>query len=199
MRYLFALVISAFGLPVFADISSCKSIESSFDRLACFDRETGRILKPSEARTGTGDWIVRTEVSKLDDSKNVFLSLASEDYTSCRFKPNAHSIYIACRENTTSVWIGFGECFMSSIQGKGRVTYRLDATPSKTQNFQESNNNMALGLWDGGRSIPFIKEMLGHEKMFVRATPFSDSAVSAEYNIAGLDEAIKPLREACNW
>jgi type VI secretion system protein VasI len=199
MRYFFAFAIATLGHPVFADVSNCTSIESSIDRLECYDKEAGYSPKPSVALTGAGDWLVRTETSKIDDSTNVFLSLVSEDHTSCRFKPNAHSIHIACRENTTSLWIGFGECFMSSVQGKGRVTYRLDTDSAKNRNFRESNNNMALGLWDGGQSIPFIKEMLGHEKMFVRATPFSDSAVSAEYKISGLDEAIEPLREACNW
>lgn len=106
---------------------------------------------------------------------------------------------MACRENETNLWIRFGECFMSSIQGKGRVTYRLDSEQAATRNFRESNNNMALGLWSGGTAIPFIKNMIGHDQMIVRATPFSDSTVTGEYNIAGLEEAVKPLREACNW
>jgi type VI secretion system protein VasI len=58
---------------------------------------------------------------------------------------------------------------------------------------------MALGLWNGNAAIPFIKKMMEHEKMVIRATPFSDSAVTAEYRISGLEEAIKPLRDACKW
>lgn len=87
---------------------------------------------------------------------------------------------------------------MSSIQGKGRITYRLDTEQAKNRDFVESNNNMALGLWSGSSAIPFIKGMLGHEKLVIRATPFSDSTVTAQYDLSGLNEAIKPLREACN-
>lgn len=199
MRYFSVLFMACIALPASADVSTCLSIQGNLDRLECYDREAGYAPQTSATTNSVGDWLVSTETSKIDDSTNVFLSLTSEEHTNCRYKPNAHSIHIACRENTTSLWVFFGECFMSSIQGKGRVTYRLDADSAKNRNFQESNNNMALGLWNGGQSIPFIKEMLGRERMFVRATPFSDSTVSAEYNISGLDEAIKPLREACNW
>ena len=88
---------------------------------------------------------------------------------------------------------------MADIQGKGRITYRLDSEDAARHTFRESNDNQALGLWSGGQAIPFIKGMLGHDRMLIRATPFSDSTVTGEFNIAGLDEAIKPLREACNW
>jgi hypothetical protein len=33
----------------------------------------------------------------------------------------------------------------------------------------------------------------------VRALPPDEAAIDMEFEIAGLDEAIKPLREACEW
>ncbi len=182
-----------------ADITKCLSIESSLDRLSCYDKEAGYGPDVSEKTVSTGDWRVRTETSKIDDSTNVWVSLLSHEQTNCPYKRGSHSIYMACRENTTSLWIHFGDCFMSSIQGKGRVTYRLDSEKAQIQNFRESNDNMALGLWSGGQAIPFIKKMMDHDRLIIRATPFSDSTVTAEYRISGLDEAVAPLREACGW
>ena len=182
-----------------AEIARCLAIENSLDRLACYDEEAGHAPVVREESPGTGDWRVRTETSKMDDSMNVWLTLRSTEQTNCPYKTGSHSIHIACRENETNLWLRFGGCFMSSIQGKGRVTYRLDTGKAQTRNFRESNNNMALGLWSSGQAIPFIKRMLGHDRLIVRATPFSDSTVTAEYRISGLAEAVAPLREACNW
>jgi len=64
--------------------------------------------------------------------------------------------------------------------------------------FTESTDHKALGL-SGASSIAFIKEMFGAQRLFIRATPFNESAVTGEFNISGLDDAIKPLRKACGW
>ena len=182
-----------------AEVERCLNIKNSLDRLACYDEEAGYAPKVREEPIGTGDWRVRTETSKIDDTTNVWVSLMSAEQTNCPYKSGSHSIHMACRENTTSLWVHFGDCFMSSIQGRGRVTYRLDTDKAQTQSFRESNDNMALGLWSGGQAIPFIKKMMGHDRLILRATPFSDSTVTAEYRTSGLEEAIAPLREACNW
>jgi len=197
-------ILTTVAMPAFtrtaqADLQECLEIENSLDRLSCYDKETGYAPEITETTVSTGNWTVRSETSKMDDSTNVFLSLISDEQTNCPYKSGAHSIHMACRENETNLWIYFGDCFMSSIQGKGKITYRLDSESAINKNFRESNNNMALGLWSGGRAIPFIKQMLGHERLIVRATPFSDSKVTAEYTIDGLEEAVKPLRKACNW
>lgn len=200
-RLSFAIIaFSSFAWHVAsADVSDCLGIDASLERLACYDNEAGYPPIANETLPGKGDWIVKAEISKMDDSKNVWLSLESYDYTSCPYKNGEHSIHIACRENKTNIWLYFGGCFMSSIQGKGKITYRLDSEDAKRKNFRESNNNMALGLWSGGEAITFIKQMLDRDRLIVRATPFSDSTVTAEYNISGLKDAIAPLREACKW
>jgi len=107
-------------------------------------------------------------------------------------------LYIQCRENTTLLYITFNGHFMSDY-ANGRITYRLDSDKARTRSMQESSENMALGLWRGGASIPFIKGMFGHEKFLVRATPHSESQVTATFPIVGLEAAIEPLRKACHW
>lgn len=51
----------------------------------------------------------------------------------------------------------------------------------------------------GGQTIPVIQEMFDAEQLTVRATPFNESTITVQFPIAGLQEAIEPLREACNW
>ncbi|RYF35466.1 MAG: hypothetical protein EOO38_28875 [Cytophagaceae bacterium] len=88
---------------------------------------------------------------------------------------------------------------MSSLQGAGRVTFRVDNQKAETKNFEESNDHEALGLWSGGSSIPWIKSLFGGDRMYVEATPYSESRISDFFPIAGLEESVTPLREACGW
>ncbi|NMG39862.1 hypothetical protein GRZ55_11470 [Chelativorans sp. ZYF759] len=145
-------------------------------------------------------WDVRRGTSQLDDSASVQLALRSNDVHQDRYgRRKPLTLTIICRENRTNAYISFAEHFMSDIQGKGRVDYRVDEKAARHRNFRESNDHSVLGLWGGSASIPWLRELFGGQKLYVRATPFSESAVSGEFNISGIEEVIQPLREACNW
>lgn len=144
-------------------------------------------------------WNVRTEISAIDDSTNVFLSIDSDEHIRARFgRSGPMRLFIQCRENTTLLYIYFNGHFMSDYSN-GAVTYRLDTDKALGKRMQESNDNEALGLWSGAQSIPFIKAMFGHDKLLIRATPHSESALTATFSITGLEAEIEPLRKACNW
>lgn len=87
----------------------------------------------------------------------------------------------------------------SKYSDDGHVTYRLDDDKARNASMDASTDNEALGLWNGGRAIPVIKQMLGKSKMILRARPYGESAFTATFNIAGIEEAIAPLRQECHW
>lgn len=173
-----------------------KSVDAQ--RLLCYDllfRTTQTEVTP---KNGTGVWRIQNEVSKLDDTKNVFLSTKNTNNVTDRFgRAKTITMHIQCRENTTLFYVHF-DTFMSDHRN-GTVTYRLDKAKARTVKMRESNNNQALGLWNGGSSIPMLRKMLGKKYMLIQATPHSDSAITAEFDIAGIDTAIAPLAEACGW
>lgn len=180
-------------------LQSCAAKPVS-ERLACYDALAEQEASESSVSTTQSEWIVRTTVSPVDDSKNVFLQVSGENGIQNQYGQNAEmTLTLACRENTTSAYVFFGGHFMSSLQGAGRVTYRIDKQPAQTKNFEESNNHEALGLWSGGTAIPFIKSLFGGTSLYLEATPYSDNRVSDFFPIAGLEGAIAPLRQACNW
>lgn len=184
------------GLAQTAEV--CAAVNQPDERLNCYDR-LFRVSTDNRVALSDGAWNLKIEKSKLDDSKKVFLSLDSIDRQRARFgKPVKYNFYITCRENKNDVFIIFGGNFMSDLH-HSRVDYRVDERAAKHRSFRESNDHEALGLWGGGSSIPFIKELFGGTKLYVRATPMSESSVEAEFPIAGLEEAIAPLRESCNW
>ena len=95
------------------------------------------------------------------------------------------TLSIVCRENKTNLYFRFAGDFMSSLNGGGTITYRVDKHPAQTKGFEESNNHEALGLWGGADAIPFIQGLFGAERLFVRATPHNESAVSGEFVLTG--------------
>lgn len=145
-------------------------------------------------------WRMLTDVSKIDDSKSVYLTLPSENELPQRFGGTAPAVLtLRCLENKTAAIFQFAGNFMTSIQRYGEITYRVDDRPARTQEFVESTDNEALGLWSGGAAIPFIKSLTGATTLYVRAVPFNESPMEAEFNIAGLSDNIGELRAACGW
>ncbi len=181
--------------------SPCIFVKSDTDRLSCYDEESG-IKLPSKAASIRSDWNVVTETSVLTDDKNVYISTNSKERIACGWASNSSTatLLVRCQENTTAIYLRT-DCHVASsdYDNYGDITYRIDDLPAKTRGFSASSNNKALGLWSGGASIPFIKRLLGHDKLIMRFTPYSESPETVTFNIAGLNEKIKPLREACNW
>ena len=195
-----ALLYSIISQSIAANGTECARIGDGNKRLLCYDL----IFRKSEITQipagDTGKWKHYSGTSKIDDSKSVFLSLQSTNEIAGKYgRPKRGTIRLRCFENTTSVNIAFGDYFMSDIQGYGRVTYRIDRKPAATVNMTESTDHSVLGLWNGGRSIPFIKRLFGTSLLVLRATPYSESTQTLEFATGGIDEAIKPLREACGW
>lgn len=202
------IALLVFTGPAFAEPSvdafrACGKIEDSVKRLECFDRLTAAaapVAEPIIPPENKGNWQVQSDVSKIDDTTNVFLALNSIEEIEGRFGRQGHmTLMIVCREKKTNLYITFAGHFMSSIQGAGTVTYRLDQESAKTASFSNSSDNQALGLWSGSSAVPFVKSMLGKQKLLVRAQPYSESAVTGEFKIAGVENAIEPLRKACGW
>lgn len=187
---------------VFADsIESCREIENDLDRLACFDRVSGR-TPISSGPESKGAWTISTRTSELKDTTDVFMRVESNDSVSCRFgNRDKITLMIRCMENTTAVIFITPGCHMTSsdYNDYGHVEYRIDSRKAKKARMEESTNNRSLGLWSGSRAIPFAKEMFGAQSLIARITPYNENPFTVTFNISGLEEAIKPLRTSCNW
>ncbi len=202
MRAIWAgLLASSLAVPALAAGEGCIQISNDLDRLACYDKALGRTPVREALPVSKGKWAATTETSKLTDQTNVYLRVKSDEPVSCSWaRGEKVSLYVRCVENKTALIFSTG-CHMTSSEYNdyGDVTYRLDDEPAKTVGMDESTNNRSLGRWGGGRSIPVIKQMFGKSTMIVRMTPYGENPFTSTFDIAGLEEAIKPLREACHW
>lgn len=183
------------------DLSGCGEISSDLDRLACYDKVSGR-TPAAQFQSPAGKWGVRVDKSQFKDTTDVFMSIASDDPINCgRITGPAYAkLYLRCHENTTAIYIST-QCHLTSSRYNdyGKVEVRIDDAPSRIISMDSSTSNDSLGLWSGGQAIPLIKSMIGKDIMLTRFTPYGESPVTARFQISGLEEAIKPLRESCGW
>ena len=191
-----ALILVAISQSARAETGKdCAGVADDAKRLICYDL----IFKIRQTDSVSSKWNVLEETSKIDDRKNVFVTVDSVERLQGRFglKDRARLMF-TCREGKTASYITFGGHFMSSLSG-GTVTYRVDKRPAGKRRMTESTDHQALGHWSAAETIPFAKELYGATSLYIQATPHSESPVSAEFPVGGLEQALKPLQAACKW
>ena len=175
----------------------CAELVRNSDRVACFDA----LRSGGAGVSGGGAWTVRQEPSEFTDDTNVYLSLESSDSSVCgRNRDDKVVLWIRCREDTTSVLFQTS-CHMtsSSYHDYGDVHYSLDGGPPAMVAMTKWRDNFSLGLWRGDEAIPFIRHILEADVMTARMKPFDEDIFTVSFAIAGLPQAIAPLRAACHW
>lgn len=183
------------------DPKACAAVNDAGQRLLCYDGifKESREAEPTPAAVNA-KWRLSTTKSKIDDSATATLALDSDDDFAGKYRGREKAtMVIRCHENATSLYFIIGDHFLSDIQGYGQITYRVDEKKASTKEFDVSTDNKALGLWSGGSSIPFVKQMMGAKRLVIRVTPYSESAITATFDITGAEEAVKPVRENCKW
>lgn len=151
--------------------------------------------KPTATPVLTGKWQVETEKSSFDDSATVFLTLeANADITGPigNYRP---ALLLRCKEKETEAFFDVGmQPDLEGLSDTATVRLRLDQEKAYTIQAGKSTSGNALFVHD---PKPFIEQLLKHKQLVMGFTPFSAAPVETTFDLGGLDEAIKPLREAC--
>lgn len=194
--------------------SACFSMKDGVARQECYEavaqqrnREGSEKTTAAEiaaadlaASGATSRWEVMNSTSPLDDSPVSIAAVFSDNMLPPIYGHSEQArIAIRCAENKTSVFIDFGEHFMASIQGYGRVSARVDDRKAVRLNTTESTDHHALGLWSGAKAIPFVKGMFGGQSLYVEATPFNEAPLSLTFHITGVEDAVGQIRKDCGW
>jgi len=128
----------------------------------------------------------------------VYLELIADSPISSGYKKSIPSLHIRCKEKQTDFFIDF-DVFLGS--DSITPTTRIDSEKAiKNLIWALSTDHNAM-FYNGSskKVIAFIKSLINKNKLFVQVTPYSESPVNTTFDLTGLDEAIKPLRAACNW
>ncbi|QHJ78458.1 MAG: hypothetical protein [Bacteriophage sp.] len=201
--FVLPLLVTTWQTAFAATTDDCSKIKDDAERLACFDN-ISKQNEPSVSADAKGDeqkskWEFRTKQSKMDDSISYSIKMLSDNQINEGANDNKYgTIFIACSKPFTTIAFTTGD-LLNEYDGTSLVRYRLDKEQAKTTDMVVAKPNYAIGFWEEKKSVPFIKDMLGHEKIIVEIKRYGLGDATMEFSIKGIDEAIKPLRQACNW
>lgn len=76
------------------------------------------------------------------------------------------------------------------------ITLRLDKNPAFKLAAKKSTDGEALFLKN---AVGLAKQIATADTMLFQFIPFNSSGQMTTFDVRGLTEAIKPVREACKW
>ena len=105
-------------------------------------------------------------------------------------------IVLRCSENTTAAVFFFRAAVDPFFTP---IFYRIDDKPVAASTWLSGDDEGAVGLFSGASAIPFIKGLFGAKTLAIQAAPPDAPHTTFTFPLQGLDEAITPLRETCEW
>ena len=199
-------IIFFFGLLIlnntYADIptkefAECSSKKGDLDKIECFDNLAEKynlngVQTSKEEIQDSGKWNVSIDTNPIDDSKTVTLTLLADSGKSPMLSQPI--VLIArCSSLETNVFIAWRDYLGS----EARVLTRIGKEKAETRNWTLSTDSQATFF--PKNEVDFLKKLLVVDSFVAQVTPYSESPVTAIFDIKGLSNAITPLREACNW
>ena len=169
--------------------ADCTAIEDRARQIDCY--------------SDLGDWTFESHRLSFDDPVSIFMSVFSDDFVRLRSGgAKAAVITIGCVDSVLSIYVDIlGVRFEGSHRRE--LKYRVNRRRAGTwYAMPGAGSNEGLGLWRSHRSIPAISELFGGDVLQIRlprSPLFRENRAKIRFNIAGLEEQIVPLREACNW
>jgi len=176
-------------------IRQCAAIAAGAERLACFDALTTRLgtaKSGAAAPVNRGQWEVSAATSPLDNSQNVFLSLAANETITGLGGRARPTLIIRCKEGKTDAAVSWDVYLGLDTT---TVLTRIDSARATTSLWDISTNNKATFHQ---RPKQFLRELSGHQVLLAEVVPYGENPAMVTFAIAGVDEAAKPLREACH-
>lgn len=106
---------------------------------------------------------------------------------------------VTCADNRTSVRLRMPGNVLSGVGEYGAVAVSLDGAEPRTVRFVRAETEDTLGLMVGAQAVPFVAALMRGSEVQLDLTTMGERSRTARFSLAGLAEAMTPLRRACNW
>lgn len=182
------------------DVAKCAAETNSVKRLECFDSLSNRlgVASPKTATTTVSKWHINKNTSPIDDSSNITIILdADSSISGWPRKTNTPTLVLRCKEGKTEAYIVTGMSPQVEY-GTDRATVTLRFDKEKATKYQTSKSTNGEALFFG-QSVGLIKKMLQHTTLLFEFVPFNSSPAMTTFDLRGLAEAVKPLKDTCKW
>ena len=144
-----------------------------------------------------GKWQLDQEVDPLDDTRDVFAMLPSEDYV--RDRSGALLAIVCFGENNLDVQLVLqGVRVKYEYERATHVIWRFDKLDADSGAWMVSEDREVLHPLS---KVQWAKAILGHSKLFVRIKPMFGRRGEGDFlfDLRGVAKAVEPVRRACGW
>lgn len=155
------------------------------------------------APNGETRWMLQREVDKLDGT--VTIGVIEPAINTALAKPRRPEIVTKIGYLTVGCTAGV-TTFTFRVPGElvaghaPTVSYRIDKQDAvKNRRWISAEDNTGVGLWKSVESVPFLKKISEGQEFFIRVEETVFGTTEATFNLSGLKEALRPIREACHW
>ncbi len=174
-----------------AGLQECAAIAAPAERLDCYD---GLARAAATAARDLGAWTLDAVPSRLDATRSdLVLWTRSVNPVS----GPAHAVLtLQCRDGEMAAVFDFGT-FVGG--GATRIEYRIGSGAVLAGDVTVAPDHRRFGVWERDRAIGFVKALYGQPQLRLRVIPPAGDPLLAAFDLAGLEDAAAPLREACGW
>jgi len=178
------------------EIAKCAAIEGDLERLEAYDN-LARLLGVAYPEVihpdvkGTGKWRFDKKINPIDDTITITFILNSDSGESTYGQP----IYLVLRYRSkeTEAYIGW----KSYLGDKANVLTRMGTEKASTQTWSLSTDSQATFYPKDG--IKFIQKLMNVDKFIAQVTPYSESPITAVFDVRGLKKAVEQFNDILRW
>jgi hypothetical protein len=181
-----------------AELEHCAEILDRNQRLECYDGIARRLeeeltpgVQPETGVSGS-DWQLKEEISPVDDSRVVYLSLIATETTPAAPGLTVPTLFVRCKEGKVESFINWGAPVGT---GTVAVTTRLDDGKAETARWLVSTDFRSTFV--RGSPWAFIARLRAHDLLVARLIPLAQNETTAIFSLVGLDRMMRPVEEAC--
>lgn len=169
--------------------ASCASKENSNNRLSCYD-DLAKLHGVFPQLSLSNQWRTTKKINPLDDTKTILLSLRSSNKGG---RPGSFvTLQIRCMSGQTEAFINWNDYLGS----KANVTTRVGKLPMTTSRWSISTDSKSTFA---PRPIEFIRSLVTANSLVSQVTPYNENPVTVIFDTTGLDKALEPILQTCNW
>ncbi|SNZ21721.1 type VI secretion system-associated protein TagO [Cohaesibacter gelatinilyticus] len=144
-----------------------------------------------------GHWKAISKRSKISGKPFEVIYVEANDGANCS-AIGSQPAYFAfkCDEGTPLVAL-HTNCVMND-EDYNEIQYRFDEDEVRAKYVHRLPDMMGQYIRMNS-AIEFAKEALGKKELVIRASDHRGAFMEMDFNITGIEEAIEPVRKACNW
>ena len=164
--------------------------------------EIGPVMMPEKPEVNPDDpgkWFVSRSLNPLDDSSTLTARLIADEGRSRWGEPI--TFFARCKSNRTEAYVDWsdylGDDSSSPYGNWKRVTVRIGDAPAQEQEWDLSTDNEATFAPDWAGDL--LKQMVGEERLVLNTTPYSESPITAVFDLRGMRAALSEVASTCNW